>query len=77
MQQGGELKLEAEKRYIIDVGSVGQPRDLNPNASFVRYDPTAQSVTWIRYEYPIGEVQRKMRAAGLPAYLVERLQVGR
>ena len=77
MQQGGELKLEAEKRYIIDVGSVGQPRDLNPSASFALYDPAVQCVTWIRYEYPIGEVQRKMRAAGLPAYLIERLQVGR
>jgi diadenosine tetraphosphatase ApaH/serine/threonine PP2A family protein phosphatase len=77
MQQGGELKLEDEKRYIVDVGSVGQPRDLNPQASFVLYDSAAQSVTWIRYDYPIGEVQRKMRAAGLPAYLVDRLQVGR
>lgn len=77
MQQGGELKLEEEKRYIIDVGSVGQPRDLNPKASFVLYDPAARRVTWTRYAYPIGEVQRKMRAAGLPAYLVDRLQVGR
>ncbi len=77
MQHGGELKLEAEKRYIVDVGSVGQPRDLNPKASFVLYDAVAQCVTWIRYEYPIGEVQRKMREASLPAYLVERLEVGR
>jgi predicted phosphodiesterase len=77
MQHGGELKLEDEKRYIIDVGSVGQPRDLNPRACFVRYDPSEQRVEWVRYEYPIEEVQGKMRAAGLPAYLVERLSVGR
>ena len=77
MQRGGELVLEDDKRYIIDVGSVGQPRDLNPNACFVRYDPEAQRVEWIRYEYPVTIVQQRMRDAGLPAYLVERLSVGR
>jgi diadenosine tetraphosphatase ApaH/serine/threonine PP2A family protein phosphatase len=77
MQQGGELKLEDGKRYIIDVGSVGQPRDLNPHACFVEYEPDSQHVRWIRYEYPIEEVQRKMRQAGLPAYLIDRLSVGR
>jgi predicted phosphodiesterase len=77
MQQGGELQLEPGKRYIIDVGSVGQPRDLNPLACFVFYDAAREIVQWIRYEYPIDEVQRKMRAAGLPAYLVDRLSVGR
>jgi predicted phosphodiesterase len=77
MQRGGALSLEDGKRYIIDVGSVGQPRDLNPQACFVRYDPEARRVEWIRYEYPIEEVQRKMREAGLPPYLVDRLNVGR
>ncbi len=77
MQHGGSLHLEPDKRYIIDVGSVGQPRDLNPLASFVRYDPDARSVEWIRYEYPIEAVQKKMREAGLPAYLVDRLSAGR
>jgi len=46
-------------------------------ASFVRYDPDARSVEWIRYEYPIEAVQKKMREAGLPAYLVDRLSDGR
>ena len=41
------------------------------------YDTEQRRVEWIRYAYPIEEVQRKMRAAGLPAYLVERLAVGR
>jgi diadenosine tetraphosphatase ApaH/serine/threonine PP2A family protein phosphatase len=77
MQHGGELTLEDGKRYIVDVGSVGQPRDLNPEASFVFYDPENKRVEWIRYAYPIAEVQRKMRAAGLPAYLADRLAVGR
>jgi len=77
MQHGGELLLEEGKRYIVDVGSVGQPRDLNPQACFVTYEPERRRVEWIRYDYPIDEVQRKMRAAHLPSYLVERLRAGR
>lgn len=77
MQQGGELQLEEGKRYIIDVGSVGQPRDLNPQACIVTYDPEEGRVRWTRYQYPIEAVQRKMHAAGLPAYLIDRLKVGR
>ncbi len=77
MQRGGELELEEGKRYIIDVGSVGQPRDLNPNPSFVFFDPEKRRVEWRRYEYPIDEVARKMRAAHLPEYLADRLRVGR
>lgn len=77
MQHGGVLELQGEKRYIVDVGSVGQPRDLNPQACFVFYDPDRQRVEWIRYDYAIGDVQAKMREAGLPAYLVDRLRVGR
>jgi diadenosine tetraphosphatase ApaH/serine/threonine PP2A family protein phosphatase len=77
MQNGGELTLEPEKRYIIDVGSVGQPRDLNPQACFALYDTQAQRVQWVRYEYPIEQVQEKMRAAGLPGFLIDRLSVGR
>ncbi|HYL26707.1 MAG TPA: metallophosphoesterase, partial [Candidatus Nitrosotalea sp.] len=66
-----------DKRYIIDVGSIGQPRDLNPNPCLVRYDPEARRVEWIRYSYPIEAVQQKMREADLPAFLVERLSAGR
>lgn len=77
MQHGGELVLDEGTRYIIDVGSAGQPRDLNPLACFVRYDPQIRRVEWIRYEYPIALVQEKMRAVNLPSYLIERLSVGR
>ncbi len=77
MQHGGELLLESGKRYIVDVGSVGQPRDLNPQASFVIYDSDQRRVRWIRYDYPIEEVQRKMRDANLPSYLIDRLALGR
>lgn len=76
-QHGGELILERDRRYIIDVGSVGQPRDLNPEASFVLYDPERASVRWVRYDYPIASVQAKIRAHGLPDYLASRLEAGR
>jgi diadenosine tetraphosphatase ApaH/serine/threonine PP2A family protein phosphatase len=77
MQQGGELTFEDGKRYIVDVGSVGQPRDLNPRASLVFYEPLERRVEWVRYDYPISEVQHKIHDAHLPPYLSTRLEVGR
>ena len=77
MQHGGELILEDGKRYIVDIGSVGQPRDLNPEASFVLYEPEQKRVEWIRYSYPISEVQEKIHEAHLPDYLAVRLEAGR
>ncbi|MDQ2865820.1 MAG: metallophosphatase family protein [Candidatus Eremiobacteraeota bacterium] len=77
MQRGGVLDLERGKRYIIDVGSVGQPRDLNPDASFVRFDAEARRIEWVRYDYPIVAVQEKIARAHLPEYLAMRLESGR
>ncbi len=77
LQFGGEVFLEEGKRYILDVGSVGQPRDLNPEASMAFYEPEIKRVQWIRYPYPIADVQRKIHDACLPDYLAARLQVGR
>lgn len=77
MQHGGELRLEEGRRYIVDVGSIGQPRDLNPEASFVFYDPQSRKVEWVRYPYPIREVQEKIHEAHLPEYLAMRLESGR
>jgi predicted phosphodiesterase len=77
MQHGGELLLDRGKRYIIDVGSIGQPRDLNPQPSFVFYEPEKHRVEWIRYDYPIATVEQKIRDAHLPEYLANRLTIGR
>ncbi|MBV8638742.1 MAG: metallophosphoesterase family protein [Candidatus Eremiobacteraeota bacterium] len=77
MQNGGELQLEEGRRYIVDVGSVGQPRDLNPDASFAIYDSSARRVEWVRYPYPIAEVQEKIHHVHLPDYLATRLESGR
>jgi len=77
MQHGGELRLEEGRRYIIDVGSVGQPRDLNPEASFAFYDTEKRTIEWVRYPYPIDTVQHKIHACHLPGYLADRLKIGR
>jgi predicted phosphodiesterase len=77
MQHGGELILESGCRYIVDVGSVGQPRDLNPEASIVFYEPEASRVEWVRYAYPIASVKAKIHQAHLPDYLADRLEAGR
>ena len=77
MQHGGRLELDAAKRYIVNVGSVGQPRDANPQASFAFYDPTARTITWVRYGYAMEQVREKIDAAHLPHVLADRLLVGR
>jgi diadenosine tetraphosphatase ApaH/serine/threonine PP2A family protein phosphatase len=77
MQHGGTLELRPESRYVINVGSVGQPRDLNPEASFALYDEAGGTVVWERVPYAIGGVQEKMEAAGLPDWLLRRLNEGR
>jgi diadenosine tetraphosphatase ApaH/serine/threonine PP2A family protein phosphatase len=76
LYQGGRVAFEAGVRYIVNVGSVGQPRDGNPAASCGLLDPESQAVEVRRVGYDIASVQRKMRRAKLPEYLVERLTRG-
>ncbi|MBN1351677.1 metallophosphoesterase family protein [candidate division KSB1 bacterium] len=68
--------LEAGVRYIINVGSVGQPRDLNPNSAYAVYDTDTGHYHLHRTEYDIVKTQMKMRAVGLPNFLIARLQIG-
>jgi diadenosine tetraphosphatase ApaH/serine/threonine PP2A family protein phosphatase len=74
---GGVLSLEADLSYIVNPGAIGQPRDGNPTASFGLYDPDGGRIETRRVEYPVERVQDRMRDAGLPQYLVERLARGR
>lgn len=76
-QHGGRIEFETGVRYIVNVGSVGQPRDLNPDASFVFYDPGARTVVWERVRYAVARTQEKIGAAHLPDALARRLTVGR
>lgn len=77
LQQGGEVVLAPGTRYIVNVGSVGQPRDLNPRASFGLYDSETRTVNIVRFDYPIARVQEKIVSAHLPEALARRLLVGR
>lgn len=71
------LRLQPERRYIVNVGSVGQPRDGDARAAYAWFDEDAQTVSLLRLAYPVERTQKKMEAAGLPAMLVERLAYGR
>jgi predicted phosphodiesterase len=71
-----ELTFTPNKKYIINPGSVGQPRDRNPKASFAIFDPDEKSVEIIRVEYDIEKAQEKILKAGLPEVLATRLSYG-
>jgi predicted phosphodiesterase len=80
MVRGGtysKFKTEPGKKYFINVGSVGQPRDGNPKASYVVYDLDEGSIEIRRLDYDIGTTQRKILEAGLPARLAHRLAEGK
>ncbi len=66
-----------ESRYLVNVGSVGQPRDNDPRACFVTMDLNTRAIRFHRVEYDIAAAQKKMTAAELPELLIDRLAVGR
>lgn len=67
----------ASRRYLVNPGSVGQPRDGDARAGFVFYDDKKQEVEYWRVPYDIQATQKKMRDAGLPPSLSDRLARGR
>ncbi len=71
------VELEPHLRYLVNVGSVGQPRDGDPRAGYVILDTRARTVELRRVAYPVEVVQAKMQACGLPRPLWERLREGR
>ncbi|MBI2206563.1 MAG: metallophosphoesterase family protein [Candidatus Rokubacteria bacterium] len=71
----GDLPLESGRRYIINVGSVGQPRDRDPRAAYAVWDCDARRVTLRRVAYDVATARRKIVAAGLPRFLADRLAV--
>lgn len=70
------ITMEPQCKYIINVGSVGQPRDRNPKAAYCIYDTDLNTVDIKRVSYPIEEAQAKIRNAGLPESLATRLAEG-
>jgi diadenosine tetraphosphatase ApaH/serine/threonine PP2A family protein phosphatase len=73
---GDALEL-GEDRLIINPGGVGQPRDGDPRASYAVFDGDDHILTLHRVKYDLGKAQGKIREAGLPPYLAERLALGR
>lgn len=72
-----QLKLDLEKdRYIVNVGSIGQPRDGDPRACFVLYDDQENTLEYVRLEYPVTKTYQQIIAKKLPPFLAMRLLAG-
>ncbi len=76
LESPGPLQLKEGCRYIINAGSVGQPRDGDPRSCYVVYDAERQSVEFPRVSYDVYAAQGKIVKAGLPPYLAQRLALG-
>ncbi|MCB1058219.1 MAG: metallophosphoesterase family protein [Acidobacteria bacterium] len=72
----GRLQLDPNQRYLINPGSIGQPRDRDPRASYIVFDSETGTVSWYRLTYPVEKAQRRILEAGLPRVLADRLAVG-
>jgi predicted phosphodiesterase len=71
------IKLDKKNFYLINVGSVGQPRDGDPRSAYAIYDIKMREVELRRLKYDIGKAQEKIIKAGLPERLAKRLEVGK
>ncbi len=76
LAKAGETKIDGPSTYLINPGSVGQPRDGNPWASFGILDTEKRIYRTVRVAYDVAEAQRKILSAGLPAALAQRLEEG-
>jgi predicted phosphodiesterase len=75
--QRWRLRLDASWKYMVNPGSVGQPRDRDRRAAFALYDSEAHEVLFHRVPYDIAGAQTRILEAGLPNQLAWRLQDGR
>jgi diadenosine tetraphosphatase ApaH/serine/threonine PP2A family protein phosphatase len=76
-EKSGEISTSKKSRYIINCGSIGQPRDEIPLAAYGIYDSEKEIYQLVRVEYDIKKAQKKIIEAGLPPYLAKRLEMGR
>lgn len=72
-----EISLKEDYRYLINIGSIGQPRDSNPDACYCLYDPDKRELEIKRIPYQTKKAHDKIIAAGLPQKLAWRLSIGR
>jgi len=71
------IQIDPEVRTIVNVGSVGQPRDERPQASYAIYDETEATITIRRLDYDVETAAKKITEAGLPQALAMRLWLGK
>ncbi len=71
-----EIELASDRLYLINPGSVGQPRDRDPRAAFMIFDDEGPTVKLFRVDYPLLDAQQRILDAGLPSVLAQRLAVG-
>ncbi len=74
---GPEIELDHSEKTIVNIGSVGQPRDENPNSAFALFDSEKNIVTIHRVAYDVETAAQKILASGLPEALAMRLAAGR
>ena len=74
---GITMQLLQGRRWLTIVGSVGQPRDGDPAASFAMFDTTSREITYCRVPYDVDAAAKRIRENGLPLWLADRLSVGR
>ena len=72
-----EYVIANTERLLVNVGSVGQPRDRDPRACWCLLDTETKCVRLIRVDYDIRETQNRMKKQGMPSFLIDRLSVGR
>ncbi len=72
----GRYEYDKSCKYLVNVGSVGQPRDRNPDACFVLFDTETKAMAHVRVSYDIASASRKIREAGLDEKFARRLTVG-
>lgn len=70
------VTLDAGRRYIVNVGSVGQPRDRDPRAAYALWDVDARRIAVRRVAYDVAAARAKIEEAGLPRFLADRLAAG-
>jgi diadenosine tetraphosphatase ApaH/serine/threonine PP2A family protein phosphatase len=76
VREEATVKLDPKQRYLINPGSVGQPRDRNPAAACLILDTEKRTVQFLRVEYDVAKTQASILKAGLPAILANRLEYG-
>lgn len=72
-----KIKIKSGHKYLVNVGSVGQPRDGNPMAAYAIYDMYSNVITFRRVPYDIEKAQQKILDANLPNILASRLVMGK